>query len=196
MCFLTSAYCLLARNWGNVLSTSVAQDLVHCMTCGHIKTAKPLSMDLAKTMKYTSESKQSRVAIEPIWPWPLSNESARDRKRNGTTTAWLEYHWRRCFMPLNIRLASLLQLCWDNNEILEETVTDAGTTQTSNCIVFQRQTHLATSEDLEQRSLLPHHLESWDVSGRLLSNLKSISNADLVKDKAHSQYLWTTIRLC
>ena len=48
------------------------------------------------------------------------------------------------FVPSNIQPGtSFVQVCWDNNDLLEETLTGIGTTHCTNGIAIQRQVQLA-----------------------------------------------------
>ena len=52
------------------------------------------------------------------------------------------------FVPSSIKPCSFVQVCWDNNDVLEETLTGTGTTHCTNGIAVQRQTHLAKCKPL------------------------------------------------
>ena len=50
------------------------------------------------------------------------------------------------FVPSNIQPESFVQFCWDNNNILEETLTGTGTTHCTNGIAIQRKIHMPMAE--------------------------------------------------
>ena len=74
------------------------------------------------------------------------------------------------FVPSNIQPGtSFVQVCWDYNDLLEETLTGIGTNHCTNGIAIQRQVQLASlKHSLYQCSQQARE----DDGGRLLSCLK------------------------
>ena len=127
---------------------SVAQDTIHCVTCGRIKTAKHVGLPLA--MKHISGKRKSCVTSKSLWAWPVSHTNAGGWSRDGTATDWAEVlqYRKGCFCAIKHSRpgTSFVQVCWDNNDLLEETLTGIGTTHCMNGITIQRQVQLAMSQ--------------------------------------------------
>ena len=125
---------------------SVAQDIIHCVTRGRIKTAKHVGLPLA--MKHISGSAK---VVSPLnrFGHGLSATQMQEveagmaqqliaQRSSSTSTE------KDVFVPSNIQPGtSFVQVCWDNNDLLEETLTGIGTTHCTNGIAIQRQVQLA-----------------------------------------------------
>ena len=123
---------------------SVAQDIIHCVTRGRIKTAKHVGMPLA--MKHISGSAKV-VSLLNRFGHGLSATQMQEveagmaqqliAQRSSSTE-------KDVFVPSNIQPGtSFVQVCWDNNDLLEETLAGIGTTHCTNGIAIQRQVQLA-----------------------------------------------------
>ena len=53
----------------------------------------------------------------------------------------------RPFVPSNITPSSFVHLAWDNNDIIEETLSGLGTTHCTNGIAIRRQVHIAKTQE-------------------------------------------------
>ena len=90
--------------------------------------------------------RKSCVTSKSLWAWPVSHTNGGGWSRDGTATDCAEVLQYRqgCVVPSNIQPAtSFVQVCWDNNDLLEETLTGIGTTHCTNGIAMQRQVQLA-----------------------------------------------------
>ena len=113
---------------------SVLQDLVHCTTRGRIRTCKHLA--LPSTVRHLTRSQQ---VVN------LLNRFGHGYSRSRTLeydTALAEELSRQstddCYIPSNIDHRSPFIFCWDNNDLVEETLSGKGTTHCTNGIVIQR----------------------------------------------------------
>ena len=123
---------------------SVAQDIIHCVIRGRIKTAKHVGLPLA--MKHISGSAKV-VSLLNRFGHGLSATQMQEvearmaqqliAQRSSSTE-------KDVFVPSNIQPGTpFVQVCWVNNDLLEETLTGIGTTHCTNGIAIQRQVQLA-----------------------------------------------------
>lgn len=113
---------------------SIAQDLVHCASEGRILTAKHLALTEAR-MQMTGSWKLACVLNRPghASSVDLINELivAYAEKQLSTPASTPT--------PSNIQPGPFISVAWDNNDILEETLSGSGTTHCTNGIIVQRQ---------------------------------------------------------
>ena len=114
---------------------SLGQDLIFNATRGHIKTAKHVALPIA--LKHLNGSTQA-VTILNRFGHCMSETQLREYE-TGMAQQQLELQYQgNAFLPSNIHAGGYVSLCWDNNDLLEETKTGTGTTHCTNGIVVQR----------------------------------------------------------
>ena len=119
---------------------------MYCASNGKIKTHKHLALPVA--VKHVTGSSQLVTLLNRL------GHSVSDSQISELDTAVAEDQLRHhnhsaAFIPSNIACqATPITLCWDNNDILEETPAGPGTTHVTNGIVVQRRVLSAPPEDM------------------------------------------------
>lgn len=116
---------------------SIAQDLLHCTRRGILKTPKHIALPL--TVKSLTGS-SDLVTMLNHFGHGLSYHSI-EEVETAIAEAQLSSQQGRSFLPSNIQENVPAIFCWDNNDILEETLSGKGTTHCTNGIVIQRKVH-------------------------------------------------------
>ena len=114
---------------------SIAQDMLHVVSNGRLKTPKHVVLPL--TMRHLTRSSQL-VEILNHFGHSLSNSVIQE-----VETTMAERHIGLLeegviYTPPNIQPNVPVVMCWDNNDINEETLTGHGTTHCTNGILIQR----------------------------------------------------------
>ena len=115
---------------------SIGQDLIFCASKGQVKTPKHVALPIA--LKHITGSSQF-VTVMNRFGHGISESQLEE-----VDTALAEKHicereHHGAVIPSNIQPTSFITLCWDNNDIAEETASGLGTTHCTNGIVVQRQ---------------------------------------------------------
>ena len=117
---------------------SILQDIIYCTTNGHIRTCKHLALPL--TVRQLTRSEQVVHLLNQF------GHGCSSSKLLEYETALAEDLIRQnesedCHIPSNIDPDLPVIFCWDNNDLIEETLTGKGTTHCTNGIVVQRKLH-------------------------------------------------------
>ena len=136
----------LASHSDRRLVYSLAQDLIHCTTGGRKKTPKHVALPLA--VKHMTGSTKLVTLLNRLGHG-LSATQVREIETGMSEGILLQQRdSTRVFVPSNIMSSSFVHLAWDNNDLIEETLTGLGTTHCTNGIAIQRQVHIAQSKEL------------------------------------------------
>ena len=161
---------------------SLAQDLVHCTTNGHIKNPKHVALPL--TVKHLTRSVQL-VEMLNKFGHGLCNSLIQEVETAFAQRYLTNIEEDGVFIPRNIHPNVPVVFCWDNNDINEETLSGHGTTHCTNGIVIQREvqsvqaTPEANPTNVRLRSLEPQpsHVEHY------MSGTRQGPSIDLLKDR-------------
>ena len=110
---------------------SVAQDLIYNTSIGRVKTPKHIALPV--TIKQLTGSSQV-VELLSKFGHGISR-STLDRVETLIADEQLK---KTTLIPNTIQPNVFTMFCWDNNDILEETVSGKGTTHCTNGIAIQR----------------------------------------------------------
>lgn len=130
---------------------TIGQDLIYSVSKGRIKTPKHVSLPM--TVKNLTGSAQM-VNLLNNFGYGIAYSQLLE-----VETAIAEKQLDKCdngiCLPSNIQPNVFSVFCWDNNDIMEETLSGKGTTHCTNGIIIQRETgasHPASSAYSQQRS--------------------------------------------
>ena len=116
--------------------TSIAEDLIHCATNGRVKTPKHVYLPM--TVRNLTSNVQI-VSLLNRFGHGLSNSQMQEID-TAIAEQRLQADSSEVFIPSNIvRCGQTISFCWDNNDILEETLSGMRTTHCTNGIILQRQ---------------------------------------------------------
>ena len=112
---------------------SIGQDMIFCASKGKMKTPKHVALPIA--LKHLTGSSQA-VTILNRFGHVMSESQLEE-----VETAFAEKHLSQSgqgeVIPANIVPSSYITLCWDNNDIAEETSSGQGTTHCTNGIIVE-----------------------------------------------------------
>ena len=207
----------LASHSDRRLVYSLAHDLIHCTTGGRKKTPKHVALPLA--VKHMTGSTKLVTFLNRLG-YGLSATQVREIETGMSEDILLQQRdSTRVFVPSNITSSSFVHLAWDNNDLIEETLTGLDTTHCTNGIAIQRQVHIAQSKELpgtvcvqpaarrrRARSIAPPpQLDVEDVGAKCLGPpllpipgaiLHSYHQNQQVKDSIFSEdFAWLLARL-
>ena len=116
--------------------TSIAEDLIHCATNGRVKTPKHVYLPM---IVRNLTSNVQIVSLLNRFGHGLSNSQMQEID-TAIAEQRLQADSSKVFIPSNIvRCGQTISFCWDNNDILEETLSGMRTTHCTNGIILQRQ---------------------------------------------------------
>ena len=136
---------------------SLGQDLIHFVSKGRTKTPKHIALPMAvKNLTGSSEiiNLLNCFGHGLSYTQVLSVDTA-------LAEEYLEMQEGGISLPSNVQPNVFALWCWDNNDILEETLSGKGTTHCTNGIIIQRKAlGCAPPPTLQprRRSLIRHHL--------------------------------------
>ena len=120
---------------------SLAQDMIHCVTRGQLKTPKHVALPLA--VKHMTVSTQVITLLNRFGNGLSAPQVSKFDMVMAESVMCQQRQHADVFVPSNISPLSHVTYSWDNNEINEETLSGAGTTHCTNGIVIQRLVHTA-----------------------------------------------------
>ena len=116
--------------------TSIAEDLIYCATNGRVKTPKHVYLPM--TVRNLTSNVQI-VSLLNRFGHGLPNSQMQEID-TAIAEQRLQAESSEVFIPSNIvRCGQTISFCWDNNDILEETLSGMRTTHCTNGIILQRQ---------------------------------------------------------
>ena len=115
---------------------SIAQDIIHSTSKGRIHTPKHMLLPLTI---HSMTGNKNAVTLLNLFGHGISYTQLEE-----VQTAMAERHLERThegevFFPSNINPSSRVSLCFDNNDISEETLSGSGTTHCTNGVMIQKQ---------------------------------------------------------
>ena len=119
----------------NRLVISIAHDLLHCVSGGRVKTPKHVVLPL--TVRHLTRSSQL-VEILNHFGHSLSNSVIQEVETSMVERQIAQAVDGYVYIPPKIQSHVPVVMCWDNNDINEETLSGHGTTHCTNGIVIQR----------------------------------------------------------
>ena len=114
---------------------SIAQDLLYCVSNGPVATPKHITLPL--NVKSLTGSSQVVTMLNKLGHG-ISYPKLREME---TSMAVRQAHRQEngCILPSNINQGIFIIFAFDNNDLLEETLSGHGTTHCTNGIIIQRQ---------------------------------------------------------
>ena len=131
---------------------SLAQDMIHTVTKGRVKTAKHVALPIA--VKQMTGSAQT-VTLLNHFGCGLSKSQISEIETAMAENIVQQQQQQTAFVPSNISKGSFVHFCWDNNDINEETLSGRGTTHCTNGIAIQRRVLVQCMQPEESHTVTP-----------------------------------------
>lgn len=120
----------------NRVVLSISHDIIYRTTCGRIKSEKHISLPMA--VRHLTGSKQVITLLNRF------GHGIAITQLQELETCFAEQHLKEqegenAYLPEPLLAGPFVTLCWDNNDLCEETLSGHGTTHCTNGIAIQRQ---------------------------------------------------------
>ena len=140
---------------------SIAQDIIYCTSKGRIRTPKHILLPM--TIHNMTGSK-SVVTLINRFGHGISYTELEELQTAMAASRLSQNNADDVYLPSNINPAQRVNLCFDNNDINEETLNGSGTTHCTNGIAIQRQLDFNFSTSVAVISCQKHRSKARTIA--------------------------------